>query len=161
MEMVNNFVVKTETRPCWVNGRRAIWHRWTDSARPVKPWGQEDDEDAKRFQTWNVHGLVEYEDGTVARVWPHTVQFVPDPLLEYLVKTYSNPGDTVLDNCMGSGSTGVACVRTGRRFIGMEQDPQYFQVAKERIESERAAQTATEPENQDATTEPCPVAGPE
>ena len=62
----------------------------------------------------------------------------PVPLLEYLVKTYTNEGDTVLDNCMGSGSTGVACVRTGRRFIGMEKDPQYFQIAKDRIEKETA-----------------------
>lgn len=62
----------------------------------------------------------------------------PVPLLEYLIKTYTNHGGTVLDNCMGSGSTGVACVRTGRKFIGMEKDPQYFQVAKERIEKERS-----------------------
>ena len=62
----------------------------------------------------------------------------PVPLLEYLIKTYSNEGDTVLDNCMGSGSTGVACVRTGRRFIGIEKDPKYFQIARERIESEPA-----------------------
>ena len=61
----------------------------------------------------------------------------PVPILEYLVKTYTNEGDTVLDNCMGSGSTGVACVRTGRRFIGMEKDPQYFQIARERIEKEK------------------------
>lgn len=58
----------------------------------------------------------------------------PVTLLEYLVKTYTNPGDLVLDNCMGSGSTGVACVNTGRRFIGMELDPGYFEIAKKRIE---------------------------
>ena len=62
----------------------------------------------------------------------------PVPLLEYLVRTYSNEGDTVLDNCMGSGSTGVACARTGRRFIGIEKDPHYFQIARERIENEPA-----------------------
>lgn len=67
----------------------------------------------------------------------------PVPLLEYLVKTYTHEGDTVLDNCMGSGSTGVTCVRTGRRFIGIEKDPQYFQIARERIENEPAPQTAT------------------
>ena len=70
---------KDERRPCWVDGRRAMFHRWTDSARPVKPRGMEDDETAERFQVHNVHGLVEYEDGTVARVWPNTIQFVPDP----------------------------------------------------------------------------------
>lgn len=63
----------------------------------------------------------------------HTTQ-KPVPLLEYLVKTYTNEGDTVLDNCMGSGSTGVACVNTGRRFIGMELDWGYFNTAANRIE---------------------------
>lgn len=58
----------------------------------------------------------------------------PVALLEYLVKTYTNPGDLVLDNCMGSGGVGVACVNTGRRFIGMEIDPGYFKLAKNRIE---------------------------
>lgn len=57
----------------------------------------------------------------------------PVALLEYLIRTYTRPGETVLDNCMGSGSTGVACVHTGRRFIGMEQDEQYFAVAERRI----------------------------
>ena len=60
----------------------------------------------------------------------------PVLLLEYLIKTYTNEGETVLDNCMGSGSTGVACVHTGRDFIGMELDEHYFSIAKERIEKE-------------------------
>lgn len=61
----------------------------------------------------------------------------PVPLLEYLVRTYTNEGDTVLDNCMGSGSTGVAVQRVGgRHFIGMEQNEQYFEIARERIEKE-------------------------
>ena len=57
----------------------------------------------------------------------------PVALLEYLIKTYTLEGDTVLDNCMGSGSTGVACVNTNRNFIGMELDEHYFEVAKNRI----------------------------
>jgi len=57
----------------------------------------------------------------------------PVALLEYLVKTYTNPGEVVLDNCMGSGSTGIACVNTGRNFIGMELDSNYFQIAQQRI----------------------------
>ena len=59
----------------------------------------------------------------------------PVPLLEYLIKTYTNEGETVLDNCMGSGSTGVACVNTNRDFIGIELDEHYFQIARERIEA--------------------------
>ena len=57
----------------------------------------------------------------------------PVALLEYLVKTYTNEGDTVLDNCMGSGSTGVACKNTNREFIGMELDENYFKIACDRL----------------------------
>lgn len=57
----------------------------------------------------------------------------PVALLEYLIKTYTNEGDTVLDNCMGSGSTGVAAVNTNRRFIGMELTDHYYNIAKDRI----------------------------
>lgn len=57
----------------------------------------------------------------------------PVNCLEYLIKTYTNPGETVLDNCMGSGSTGVACANTGRRFIGIELDEGYFSIASKRV----------------------------
>lgn len=58
----------------------------------------------------------------------------PTDLLAYLIKTYTNEGETVLDFTMGSGSTGVACVNTNRRFIGIELDDGYFEIAKKRIE---------------------------
>lgn len=57
----------------------------------------------------------------------------PVALLEYLIKTYTLEGETVLDNCMGSGSTGVACVNTNRDFIGIELDKKYFEIAQDRI----------------------------
>lgn len=57
-------------------------------------------------------------------------------LLEWLVKTYTNEGDTVLDNCMGSGSTGVACKNTNRKFIGMELDEGYFEIARKRLQED-------------------------
>lgn len=57
----------------------------------------------------------------------------PIELLEYLIKTYSDNGDLILDNCMGSGSTGVACMNTNRNFIGIELDKNYFEIAKKRI----------------------------
>ena len=57
----------------------------------------------------------------------------PIALMEYLIRTYTNEGDLVLDNCMGSGTTGVACVNTGRKFIGMELDEDYYKVASDRI----------------------------
>jgi site-specific DNA-methyltransferase (adenine-specific) len=59
----------------------------------------------------------------------------PIALLEYLIKTYTNENELVLDNCMGSGTTGVACVKTNRNFIGIELDENYFYIAKERIEN--------------------------
>ena len=58
----------------------------------------------------------------------------PVKLLEYLIKTYSNEGETILDNTMGSGSTGVAAINLNRKFIGFELDDEYFEIAKERIE---------------------------
>lgn len=57
----------------------------------------------------------------------------PVPLLEYMIKTYTDPGEIVMDCCMGSGSTGVAAVRTGREFIGIEKDPNYYAIAEKRI----------------------------
>jgi DNA modification methylase len=57
----------------------------------------------------------------------------PVELCEYLIKTYTNEGETVLDNCMGSGTTGVACKKTGRHFIGIEKDEKYFEIAVSRV----------------------------
>jgi site-specific DNA-methyltransferase (adenine-specific) len=58
----------------------------------------------------------------------------PVALCEYLIRTYTNPGDLVLDNCMGSGTTGVAAHACGRRFIGIESDPDYFAIARRRLQ---------------------------
>jgi len=63
---------------------------------------------------------------------PHPTQ-KPVELMEYLIKTYTNEGETVLDNCMGSGTTGVACKKTGRNFIGIEKDEKYFEIAVSRV----------------------------
>lgn len=59
----------------------------------------------------------------------------PIALMEYLVRTYSNEGDTVLDNAMGSGTTGVACKRLGRKFVGIELDPTHYATASARIDA--------------------------
>lgn len=81
------------------------------------------------------HHLLEFDNEALNKDRLHPTQ-KPVPLLEYLVRTYTNEGETVLDNCMGSGSTGVACVRAGRRFIGMEKDAHFYRVAVDRIEQE-------------------------
>lgn len=65
----------------------------------------------------------------------------PIKLLEYLIKTYTNENDVVLDNCMGSGSCGVACINTNREFIGIELDENYFNIAKKRIEEAKECLT--------------------
>lgn len=61
----------------------------------------------------------------------------PVALFEYLIKTYTNEGETVLDNCMGSGTTAIACMNTGRNFIGFELDEGYYNIANERIKSHK------------------------
>lgn len=68
----------------------------------------------------------------------------PVALMEYLIRTYTNEGETVLDNCMGSGTTGVACAITGRKFIGIEMDEGYFKIAQERIENATANNAVAE-----------------
>lgn len=86
----------------------------------------------QRFKNYPVH-LLEFNCvGFGNEKRQHPTQ-KPVSLLEYLIKTYTNDGETVLDNCMGAGSTGVACVNTGRRFIGMELENKYFEIAKQRI----------------------------
>jgi len=61
----------------------------------------------------------------------------PVALFEYLIKTYTNEGETVLDNCMGSGTTAIACINTNRQYIGFELDTGYFNIATERIENHK------------------------
>ena len=61
----------------------------------------------------------------------------PVPLLEFLIRTYTNTGETVLDSCFGSGTTAIACMRTGRKFIGIERDDAYFKICVERVRDEQ------------------------
>lgn len=72
------------------------------------------------------------------RVKLHPTQ-KPLALMDYFIRTYTNPGDVVLDNCMGSGTTGVACRLNGRRFIGIESNAEFFAIAESRIASELEA----------------------
>ena len=80
--------------------------------------------------------IIQFSTGS--RVDHHHPTQKPVALMEYLIRTYTQEGETVLDNCAGSGTTGVACVNTGRNFIGIELDDKYFQIAADRIaESQR------------------------
>ena len=75
----------------------------------------------------------------------------PVALLEYLIKTYTLEGETILDNCMGSGSTGVACINTNRNFIGIEKDDKYFEIAKNRINNHLTSVGADDQEDRSTT----------
>lgn len=77
----------------------------------------------------------------------------PVPLLEYLIKTYTNERATILDPFAGAGSTGVACVNTGREFIGMEIDPHYYEIARARIEEAMTNSKREGGEEHGATTQ--------
>ena len=77
------------------------------------------------------HNMLDYANVTGKQAIHPTQK--PVALLEYLIKTYTVEGETVLDNTMGSGSTGVACINTKRNFIGIEKDDKYFEIAKKRI----------------------------
>ena len=86
---------------------------------------------AVRMFSYQWHGMLQ-ENMANKEVRIHPTQ-KPVALCEYLIKTYTNEGEWVLDNCMGSGTTGVACVNTNRNFIGIEQEEKYFIIAKQRI----------------------------
>lgn len=66
---------ENEYRPCYVNGRKALFHRWSNMARPQLPRGQEPDDSARYFQFRGTYGVVEFEDGMVETVWPRDIQF--------------------------------------------------------------------------------------
>jgi site-specific DNA-methyltransferase (adenine-specific) len=80
----------------------------------------------------NPKSILYYDTGKRQQLYHPTQK--PLLLCEWLVKTYTNEGNIVLDNCMGSGTTGVACINTNRKFIGIELDENYFNIAKNRIE---------------------------
>ena len=84
-----------------------------------------------RFNVWNMSGVQSNKERT-----GHPAQF-PEALAHDHIVSWSNPGDVVLDPFMGSGTTGVVCLNTGRKFVGFEIDQKYFEIAKERIESNR------------------------
>lgn len=119
------------------NPQKTTGHRPTNSARG-----------ASQGTIYNGDNIRNYEGGDTTR-YPRTVQRFdcergshptqkPIALMEYLIKTYTNKNETVLDFTMGSGTTGVACVNTSRKFIGIEMDEGYFNIATKRINAAKA-----------------------
>lgn len=99
----------------------------------------------------DLHGDLKFPTSIIKFQKPHPSKAVhptekPVPLCECLIQTYTNPGDTVLDNCMGSGPTGVACVNTGRNFIGIEKELPTFEIAANRIAEAKKAVSANKEE---------------
>ena len=94
-------------------------------------------ENCESKKIWNDEyypvSIIEFSNAGLRNDKVHLTQ-KPIALYEYLIKTYTNEGDTVCDIAMGSGTTGVACVQTGRNFIGIEIDPKYYDIAEKRIE---------------------------
>lgn len=135
-----------------------VFYRRMPTYNPIKTSGHERKTATKRRDLTPVYGAQKFDplpyDSTER--YPRSVlTFASDKqrsklhptqkpvaLCEYLIRTYSNPGDLVLDNCMGSGTTGVACHNTDRRFIGIESDPGHFATAKARIEALRVKRAA-------------------
>ena len=77
----------------------------------------------------------------------------PVDLLEWLIKTYTNEGDLVLDNCMGVGSTGMACKNVGRNFIGIELDEKYYNIAHQKLYGVGVATAAEEEDSEDSDSD--------
>ena len=104
---------------------KEVWHGRSMGARPNQIGKQYE------AQTGFPNNVLEYNNVTGKKAVHPTQK--PVALLEYLIKTYTLEWETVLDNCMGSGSTGVACKNLNRNFIGIELDPEYFKIAEKRI----------------------------
>ena len=124
------------------NGEKAIYNpQMIKRDKPIKSGGTKHSETAPiKYKDKDFKKTYEYKNPTtlikfdkIRRGSFHPTQ-KPTDLLEYLIKTYTNKGETVLDFTMGSGSTGVACVNTNRKFIGIELDNNYFDIASKRIE---------------------------
>lgn len=101
--------------------------KWNNQQRPSTNQEWISKNDGFRYPT----SFVEFSNGNNHNDGHPTQK--PVSLYEWLVNTYTNPGETVLDICMGSGTTGVACIQTGRKFIGIEKDTAYFAIAERRI----------------------------
>ena len=121
--MITGFIIENETTGAKVTFGQKIGFDYI-----YKDDGYRFPKDIQKFQTPHT------ASGRVV----HPTQ-KPVDLLEYLIKTYTNEGELVLDNCIGSGSTAVAAINTNRNFIGFETDKKYFDIACKRIKEVRAA----------------------
>ena len=128
-----------------------VFYKGLPTYNPQKTQGHDRKSATKRKDITQIYGRQEFSEVNYDSTerFPRSVQYFssdkqksklhptqkPVALMEYLIRTYTNEGETVLDNCMGSGTTGVACANINRKFLGVEQDKDYFDIAKNRIEA--------------------------
>lgn len=131
---------QTENISVFCKGRTVYYPQMIKRDKPIKGGGMSKGETTNNQKLKPLHKTYEYKNPVnlitfdkIRKGSLHPTQ-KPVALLEYLIKTYTLEGETVLDNCMGSGSTGVACINTKRNFIGIEKDDKYFEIARNRIE---------------------------
>ena len=131
---------QTENISVFCKGKTVYNPQMIKRDKPIKGGGMSKGETTNNQKLVALHKTYDYKNPINILVFDkirkgslHPTQ-KPVDLLEYLIKTYTNEGDIVLDNCMGSGSTGVACKNLNRNFIGIELDEKYFNIAKERID---------------------------
>ena len=86
-------VRENEYRPCWVDGKKALFHRWANDARPTLPGSQKPSENARFYQFRSSKAIVEFEDGTVARVWPNEVKFADNDFFKQFEWEQGDAGD--------------------------------------------------------------------
>ena len=145
--LTENIMIFSKGKCCYVkNNNNAVYYpqriqRDKPRTANVKIYGETDKNILNSYNKGKEDNYKTYTDKLPTNVLyysneRHKVHPTQKPveLLEYLIKTYTLETETVLDNCMGSGSTGVACVNLGRRFIGVELNESYFNIAKARIE---------------------------
>ena len=116
----NYYPIMTEQKP-----RTGKVYSKSDSS-PLKY----DDGKLKNYSKKNPQSIIEFYKRDAEMLHPTQK---PVALFEYLIKTYTNEGETVLDNCIGSGTTAIACINTGRNFIGIEKEREYVDIARKRI----------------------------
>ena len=141
---------QTENISVFCNGKTVYNPQMVKRDKPIKGGGMSKGETTNNQNLIALHKTYDYKNPTNLIVFEkirkgslHPTQ-KPVALFEYLIKTYTNEGETVLDNCIGSGTTAIACINTGRNFIGFEIDKHYCDIANERIRKALADSTRKE-----------------
>lgn len=140
--------LNAKKQPLRAHENICVFYKNQPTFNPQKTTGHELKQSKKKTVNSECYGkALKLQEYSSTERYPRSVQFFssdkqkvslhptqkPVSLMEYLVRTYSNEGDLVMDNCMGSGTAGVACVNTNRKFIGIEQEQKYFDIARDRI----------------------------